>query len=848
MWKRYAVGFIAITLLLCGPDFVSDSFGQDSVPFEPQKFIREAGKPEKIVKPFAAENIAGKHTLIVQNGDEKGSKVTSAVIYLNGQRVVRPGEFNKNVDWITKTVTLEEQNEIAVEIRGKPDTWIVVTIIEKNWFYEHEFDQDDSLRAQPHHIVILDLQPGDGLEPITHSIPYEYTEEGDYTFCIDPDDAYITAMSLVNESGDEVLSINRDDGCAHGHLAAGMYTKHVTHDETAVSDAGTVAFISQPGSEYASSPQSLSNNMEQTASLFPEWPAYGALQVSGGDHDGKYLTAHPEWNSNYPRSIIPKVIPLDSTTTSAFNNFEHLFSFETYSEAINEDPSFIGTYYFHSYQSDDNQTYFTYNPFSCNDNSQLCIDSQNLFNGNVIMSIFWDILPKETVQVEDKGDNEFSLWMEAYPLSPLTGIYAAQENSFLYLTHFAEVPTNPTVFKTLTMRFYEDGTKVGSLQEGEVAYFEGENYTGRAFVVSGSFEDSAPVALDTIQSIKFGFNTTIQFFGQTNYDSLIRTMGADSGSIKPPLNGADIESLKLFNSKNILLSSSKCRYCNLANVDLNSLSLAGVDLSYAILYGANMNYCNLKGANLFQASLNGDLQSNNTAATLSGAYLKNVNLAYANLNGADFTAANFYHTTAKSCQPGDWSFANPCASAYGATMNSTKFINAYLNGVDMSNSDARGCIFTNAMLLGVHFNGANLDRDPITNASTSFIGAFIGGANFSNAKVYAASFSSVYVIDLQEGKCLFFKLDAAHIGFADYWGGPPRKSICVMFQYTDGFTKPATDLSNKCPGGGPGECSDEEWLSPEPPMDDAGQPAMFCNFTNDDPSDICEFHDVDLSW
>jgi len=55
--------------------------------------------------------------------------------------------------------------------------------IERNWFYEHEFDQDDRLRVRPHQIVILDLQPGDGFEPITHSIPYEYTQEGDYTFC-----------------------------------------------------------------------------------------------------------------------------------------------------------------------------------------------------------------------------------------------------------------------------------------------------------------------------------------------------------------------------------------------------------------------------------------------------------------------------------------------------------------------------------------------------------------------------------------------------------------------------------------------------------------------------------------
>ena len=533
-------------------------------------------------------------------------------------------------------------------------------------------------------------------------------------------------------------------------------------------------------------------------------------------------------------------------------SFENSDAMAGYKPII-EDPSFIGTYNFHSIHEDDNdnKTYFSYNPFSCAfDNLGFCIDSQNQFSGNVIMPIFWDLLPKEEgiISVEDKGNNEFSLWMDDnYPF-PSTGIYAAEENSFLYWTHFAKEPTDPTVFKTLpTMRFYTDGTQVGSLKEGEVAYFEDENYTGRAFVVSGSFADSAPVTLDTIKSIKFGFNATIQFFGETNYGQLIKTMGADSGSINPPLNGADIKSLKLFNSKNILISSSKCRYCNLANVDLNSLSLSGVDLSYAILYGANMNYSNLEGANFCQAFLNGDLQSNNTAATLTGAYLKNVNLAYANLNSADFTDANFYSTAPGSCQPQNCSLTKLCASAYGATMNSTKFINAYLNGVDMSNSDARGSVFTDAMLLGVSFSNANLDRDPITSASTSFVGAFIGGANFSNAQVYNASFSGAYVIDLSVGECLIFKLDGTHTEFADYWN-TPGTHVCVTFSYYHGFTKPYTDTSNKCPDGGNGECSDARWLDPKPTMDqNTHQPAMICTYSpsEDDP---CQVDDIDMDW
>jgi len=844
MWKRYEVSLIIIILLLCGPNFVSDSIGENFVLFAPEKFIRETAKPEKIVKTFSATNVAGRHTLIVQNGEGEGCGVASAVISLNGQRVVEPGGFNKNVDWISKPVLLEEQNEISVEIRSKPSTWIVVTIIERNWFYEHEFKEDESLRVRPHHIVILDLQPGDGFESIKHSIPYEYTEEGDYTFCIDPDDEYLTAMSLVNESGDEVLSINRDDGCVHLHLPAGRYTKHVYHHETAVPDSGTVASIYQPASEYASSPQRQSNNMEQTASLLPEWPIYGALQVVGGEHDGKYLTAHPKWRSDscYPGSFIPEVIPLDSTTTSSFNNLEHLFSFEK-----QEDPDYYGSHYFHSYHSDGNNTWFTYNLFSCypipcKDNYKLCIDSQNQVSGHVVMPFFWDgSEPKELgiISVEDK-ETTFSIWMDDTYAIPSTGLYAPQESSYLYFTYFAKESTYPTVFKTLpTMRFYTDGTQVGSLQEGEVAYFEGENCTGRAFVVNGSFEDSAPVTLDSITSIKFGFNTTIQFFGETNYEQLIKTMGADSGSIKPPLNGADIKSVKLFNSKNILLSSKKCEYCNLASVDLSKLSLKDFDLSYAILYGTNMNYSNLEGANLCSAFLNGDIQSRGNAAELSGAYLKNVNLAYANMIGVIFTNANFYSETGLVCVPQNCEPTSYCASAVHATMNSTNFSNAYLSGVDMSNSDAYSANFSNAMLFGVRFNNAKLDRDSKT-TRTDFTGAFIGGADFTNATVVGADFSSAYVDFTKDGHCMFVKLNGSHTTFADYWRvGGFGYPICVMTAYTNATKPPGTDKTNACPDGGNGPCQDENWTDP---VDKSLQATSFCG----DPDAVCD--DPDSHW
>jgi hypothetical protein len=128
MWNRLILSFLSIVLLLFGPNFVSDSLGQAPV-FGPEKYIRETGKPQKITKTFSVQNPAGEFTLNVQNGEGKRGRVSSAVIELNGVRVVGPNEFNKQVDLIIKPISLKQQNEFSVEVRSEPGTWIIATIL-----------------------------------------------------------------------------------------------------------------------------------------------------------------------------------------------------------------------------------------------------------------------------------------------------------------------------------------------------------------------------------------------------------------------------------------------------------------------------------------------------------------------------------------------------------------------------------------------------------------------------------------------------------------------------------------------------------------------------------------------
>ena len=146
MRNRLFLGFLTVVLLLFGSNFVFDAFGQTPV-FGPVKYIRETGKPQKITNTFSVQNPEGEFTLNVQNGEGQNGSVSSAVIELNGVRVVGPNEFNKQIDLITKSVSLQQQNEISVEVRSEPGTSIIVTVFgaEAPPLEPVEFDEGDDI-------------------------------------------------------------------------------------------------------------------------------------------------------------------------------------------------------------------------------------------------------------------------------------------------------------------------------------------------------------------------------------------------------------------------------------------------------------------------------------------------------------------------------------------------------------------------------------------------------------------------------------------------------------------------------------------------------------------------------
>lgn len=97
--------------------------------FGPELYVRDVGPPETITQTFNNPLPADEFTLYLTNGDSQQTRVTSAIVELNGERVLGPSDFNSQVEYIEVPVTLiQGDNEISVELRSSPGSFFELAI------------------------------------------------------------------------------------------------------------------------------------------------------------------------------------------------------------------------------------------------------------------------------------------------------------------------------------------------------------------------------------------------------------------------------------------------------------------------------------------------------------------------------------------------------------------------------------------------------------------------------------------------------------------------------------------------------------------------------------------------
>ncbi|MDQ2840307.1 MAG: pentapeptide repeat-containing protein [Acidobacteriota bacterium] len=273
-----------------------------------------------------------------------------------------------------------------------------------------------------------------------------------------------------------------------------------------------------------------------------------------------------------------------------------------------------------------------------------------------------------------------------------------------------------------------------------------------------------------------------------------------SGKAQPlDLTGAHLGQMSL---QNVVLDYALMSGVDLTKATLNHSSLQHVDLSQALLYGANLTSANLDGADMYGAFLTKPPSSAGSAANLRGAFLRNVNLSSAKLSGANFSSSSFFGVITSAGLPCTNlnQFTDQCATASGATMDSTEFGDAYLAGTDFSNTTAQGVRFGNAILTGASFKLAKLSAD-LSGSDTGFSGAFLQGTDFTSTTLLnRISLANAFVDFTAGGNTFFVSLTGQHTTFPGYWGAEGNP-VCTQVVYRQSTLIPASTSNDTCPNG-----------------------------------------------
>ena len=121
--KKNVICFFVVCLLL----LVEASMVQGVTLFGPKRYDRTAGPPN--VYNDSVYATAGSAVLIVRNGKEKDKhRVTSAHVFINDRQVLFPVDFKKKIPVLEVPVYIDSMNDISLELRGKPGTFLILEI------------------------------------------------------------------------------------------------------------------------------------------------------------------------------------------------------------------------------------------------------------------------------------------------------------------------------------------------------------------------------------------------------------------------------------------------------------------------------------------------------------------------------------------------------------------------------------------------------------------------------------------------------------------------------------------------------------------------------------------------
>ncbi|MFC1716758.1 putative Ig domain-containing protein, partial [Candidatus Poribacteria bacterium] len=95
-----------------------------------KNYVREKGPQPIVEDDFSVPDPGSNFLLRVQNGENDQDTVSQVTLSINGEEALSHREISKKVDYVEKAVTLQQDNTIAVKVKGgSPGCFISVNIV-----------------------------------------------------------------------------------------------------------------------------------------------------------------------------------------------------------------------------------------------------------------------------------------------------------------------------------------------------------------------------------------------------------------------------------------------------------------------------------------------------------------------------------------------------------------------------------------------------------------------------------------------------------------------------------------------------------------------------------------------
>ncbi len=637
-----------------------------------------------------------------------------------------------------------------------------------------EFAENPNLVAGPQQSVLLDNNLPAG--PDEPAVRYGL-QSGSHFFCLSGSDPYYTGLVLKDGAGTVIFTMPRGQHCRQAELAEGTYTVQISHSN-AVPDSQLLTFV---GVDEPGPPLHDANGNPLGG--------YWAITPLGTQLVGGVLRPLPP-----PRNlggIYTSDMPIIADFSAYRWDETSLFSFPAKGHPVplGAPGFFLDMLYETSIDTD-------WVLVSGNHNCNLRPDTCDYFAQ--IPNTFYH----QKLQINDLGHSQFTF---TWPAGPDTLYFTSQSTPFNPNTMrgLLKNPGSPQPTKMwLQYRYYPDGSQLGTLNQGEVGFFEKCNYQGHAAVATNSFDpdsysiDGYPSYKNQYFSVRLSNNTTVQL-------STITAPGGTPSQSYFIANDAACLPAQLFDANLIVPIDSflldgrgntswGCPNCRLVNTNLSNFNLQGSNWQQADMTGANLTNVgfsggtNLSGAKLINATLS---SVNFEGSTLTGADFAGAKLTCVDFSGTSQNPRDLTQLTWTNVQ---WISSSSCRSNLSYTRLSTAILppalwkDANLTGavfVDLKpgmqlSSEKNPLDLTGAELGGVSLEQVVLDYAALTGADltqTIFSNTSLRHVNLSGAKLFGAQLNGV-------------NLDGANMSGA-YLTKPPSQAAAPAATLTGAFLR-----------------------------------------------------------